>query len=119
MGRHGYHHGPIPNNNADWNPNGDITADVNADAPNAAEVLSGFNGRVCDVAVDGNRMDHHGIFSNMVGLLSRILSGLPAYLNTTIDILKRILDILNVLHNVLANSQWTQPVSSWSYLLFS
>ncbi|KAJ9262128.1 hypothetical protein DTO195F2_3830 [Paecilomyces variotii] len=60
----GYHHGPIPYNNDGWLPPRQqaardagipaVTAAENAAPPNAAERLSGVNGHVCDVVVDGS-----------------------------------------------------------------
>ncbi|OJZ83775.1 hypothetical protein ASPFODRAFT_209499 [Aspergillus luchuensis CBS 106.47] len=57
---YGYHHGPSPKNNVGWTPNIDpkeaITTELNESPPNRAERLSGVNGLVCDIAVNGTQM---------------------------------------------------------------
>lgn len=62
----GYFHGPIPNHNAGWVPPAvqaqldsgvrkpKTYSGMDANAPEAGEVLSPFNTFVCDVVVDGN-----------------------------------------------------------------
>ncbi|KAF7589627.1 hypothetical protein BBP40_004000 [Aspergillus hancockii] len=62
----GWHYGPIPNANADWTPpEGTITPEINGQAPNPGERFSGINGRVCDVAVNGDQMCGR-CFSSMI-----------------------------------------------------
>ncbi|KAB8228236.1 uncharacterized protein BDW43DRAFT_291838 [Aspergillus alliaceus] len=62
----GWHHGPVPYANADWTPpEGTITPEINGQAPNPGERFSGVNGRVCDVAVNGDQMCGR-CFSSMI-----------------------------------------------------
>ncbi|KAJ4396799.1 hypothetical protein N0V93_001021 [Gnomoniopsis smithogilvyi] len=57
---YGHHHGPIPNPNADWEPDANrrcqITARINGDAPNPGSEMSSINTGVCDIDLGGGVM---------------------------------------------------------------
>ncbi|KAF5858235.1 hypothetical protein ETB97_004641 [Aspergillus alliaceus] len=66
---YGYFHGPIPNPNPGWRPHPDtrtpVTTADNEGAPTPGSRLSGINGMVCDIAVNGNQMCGQSIASQI------------------------------------------------------